>query len=315
MFGSLAQKHGGDGTETGAQLMLDLMNEPHSMPTEQVLQNLNAAIGAVRKRGLKNLVLLEGNGWTGMHSWTQAQGSGNPSNAQVFTRQSIQDTADHYAINVHQYLDSDSSGSHVQCVPMGELPGKLNFEPFRAWMQAQRMRVFLSEFGGAYNQGCIEGERYLLGLVTNASSAGGLQDPGFIGWTAWAAGHAWGGGYIYGLNPGDQAQAMVVEGLGPFLQSPTCRTPGFIASFNGTPPGIDTGYSVQLHNPDWSDKFSLPGGKPGSPPPLACVNATRVTRGDTMVALYDEQGKQTVCKQELSARLPVLDMGSCGGAV
>ena len=122
MFGSLAQKHGGDGTETGAQLMLDLMNEPHSMPTEQVLQNLNAAIGAVRKRGLKNLVLLEGNGWTGMHSWTQAQGPRNPSNAQVFTRQSILDTADHYAINVRFYealfglkLDSNYRPARSPC--------------------------------------------------------------------------------------------------------------------------------------------------------------------------------------------------------
>ena len=242
-FGQLAKSHGGDGSETGPQLILDLMNEPHSMPSADVLANLNAAVAAVRKLGLRNLLLLEGNDWTGLHAWTQGDGT-NPPNSQVFTRAKIQDPMDHYAINVHQYLDEDSSGSHEDCVPPSQIGAKLNFAPFVSWMRSEGMRVFLSEFGAPYNPDCISDEKLLMALVANASSAGGLSDPGFIGWTVWAAGHAWGNSYAFGVNAGDQAQAMVVAGLGEHLLPPDCSSPGFMLAFNGTPAGMSTSYSV-----------------------------------------------------------------------
>src|SRR5688500_11083086 len=51
-----------------SKVIFGLMNEPHSMPTEQWLSAANAAIGAIRNAGATNLILVPGNAWTGAHS-------------------------------------------------------------------------------------------------------------------------------------------------------------------------------------------------------------------------------------------------------
>ncbi len=50
-------------------VVFGLMNEPHTMPTEQWLGGANAAIAAIRATGARNLILVPGNSWTGAHSW------------------------------------------------------------------------------------------------------------------------------------------------------------------------------------------------------------------------------------------------------
>ncbi|MEM8680782.1 MAG: glycoside hydrolase family 5 protein, partial [Planctomycetota bacterium] len=89
------------------RVIMGLMNEPNSMPTEQWASAANAAIAAIRQTGAENLILVPGNAWTGAHSWTQ-NWYGTPNATAMLT---ITDPGNNFAFDAHQYLDSDSSGT------------------------------------------------------------------------------------------------------------------------------------------------------------------------------------------------------------
>ena len=81
-----------------------LMNEPNGVAATQWLAAANAAIAGIRASGAQNLVLVPGVRWTGAHSWYSGDSG---SNAAVMG--GVVDPLDHYAYELHQYLDSDSS--------------------------------------------------------------------------------------------------------------------------------------------------------------------------------------------------------------
>jgi endoglucanase len=58
-----------DHYKDNSRVIFNLMNEPNSMPTAQLVTSQNAAIAAIRNVGAKNLILVPGNQWTGAHSW------------------------------------------------------------------------------------------------------------------------------------------------------------------------------------------------------------------------------------------------------
>ena len=85
-FKALAQSH-----VTGRSvLMFNIMNEPHSMPSSKVLELTNAGIKAIRDEGVNNPVLVHGNHWSGLHSWTTNTSEG-VSNAELFSRGQLMD--------------------------------------------------------------------------------------------------------------------------------------------------------------------------------------------------------------------------------
>src|SRR5690606_13126664 len=102
----LANEYGDD-----PQVIFALMNEPNTMPTEQWLTAANGGIAAIRTAGADNLILVPGNAWTGAHSWSQ-DWYGTP-NAEVMA--GVVDPGENYAIEVHQYLDADFSGTSGSC--------------------------------------------------------------------------------------------------------------------------------------------------------------------------------------------------------
>ena len=124
-----------------SRVWFGLMNEPHDMPNAQWRADANAAIAAIRKAGAKNLILVPGNSWTGAHSWV---GSGN--GAEMLK---IVDPANHYFFEAHQYLDSDSSGSHAEAV--SATIGSERLRAFTQWCRVNKKRAFLGEFGAAAN--------------------------------------------------------------------------------------------------------------------------------------------------------------------
>ena len=100
-----------------------LMNEPHDMANDQWLGAANAAIAAIRKAGATNLILVPGIAWTGAHSWVP---SGN-----AVTMLGIVDPGHHYIFEAHQYLDSDSSGTHPEAV--SATIGSERLQQFTLW--------------------------------------------------------------------------------------------------------------------------------------------------------------------------------------
>ncbi|KAI0909933.1 glycoside hydrolase family 5 protein [Ustulina deusta] len=156
------------------KVIFGLMNEPHDMTSQLVLANNQAAIDAIRAAGADNLILMPGNSWTGGHAWTQG---GDPSSA-VMNR--FTDPANNTAIDIHEYLDVDFSGSHAQCVS----DPATNLADLTAWLKANNLKAFITEFGGANNTGCAT----MLGDMLDYMS----ENEEYIGWTAWAAGPFWG---------------------------------------------------------------------------------------------------------------------------
>ena len=173
--------------KNNSRVIFGLMNEPHDISTEIWRDAANKAIQAIRNTGATNLILVPGNAWTGAQSWNQNwYGTSNAT-----AMRGITDSGNNYAFEVHQYLDSDSSGSNYTCV--SKKIGSARLKNFTAWLRQNGKRGFLGEFGGGRNNTCYAALNDMLSYIdTNADV--------WLGWTYWAAGPWW-GEYMYTLEP------------------------------------------------------------------------------------------------------------------
>jgi endoglucanase len=176
-----------------------LMNEPHDMPAERWLPSANAAIAAIRDTGAKNLVLVPGTSWTGAHSW-------QASNAAVML--GVVDPGNNYAFEVHQYLDSNFSGTHAACSRADDAVAALN--SMTDWFRKNGKRGFLGEFGGSNEPECLKG------LAEMVATVNGARDV-WTGWTYWVAGDWWPASEPMNITPtrdGDRPQLKALLGSG-----------------------------------------------------------------------------------------------------
>uniref|UniRef100_A0A8H7XPW9 cellulase n=1 Tax=Psilocybe cubensis TaxID=181762 RepID=A0A8H7XPW9_PSICU len=169
---------------TNPKVVFGINNEPHDMPTELVLQNNQAAINGIRQAGANQLILAPGNGFTGGHSWNQTTGAGDAPSSDFLNK--LVDPLHNTAIDVHEYLDIDFSGSHDECTQ----PGPSNLAGLTAWLQENNLnnltpnRAVISEFGGGNNQNCFQ---FIDDMLTYLA-----ENDVYIGWSIWAAGPIWG---------------------------------------------------------------------------------------------------------------------------
>lgn len=179
------------------RVLFGLMNEPHDMPTEQWLAAANAAIAAIRAAGAQNLILVPGNAWTGAHSWSDSW-YGTPN---ATAMRGVVDPAHNFAFEVHQYLDSDSSGTSAQIA--SSTIGSQRLAGFTSWLRSNGYRGFLGEFA-------VAGSTIGAGIGDEALSdmLGYLEDNSDVwrGWTFWAGGPWW-GEYMFTLEPQNLGQA------------------------------------------------------------------------------------------------------------
>lgn len=176
-----------------------LMNEPHAMPAERWLPSANAAIAAIRQTGARNLILVPGTDWTGAHSW-------QTSNASVMI--GVTDPANNFAFEVHQYLDSNFSGTHATCTRAADAVGAL--DAMTDWLRKNGKRGFLGEFGGSKDPECLKGLAEMVGVVNGAKDV-------WTGWTYWVAGDWWPPTEPLNITPtkdGDRPQLKALLGAG-----------------------------------------------------------------------------------------------------
>ncbi len=172
------------------KLHLEISNEPNSMATMQVLANNNAGIAAIRDAGLSNMVVLQGNSWSGLHSWHKVgSATDGLSNAEVLIPANIIDPLNNYAISVHQYVDWNGSGTSPVGQSLNDFINYLNFNQFMAWVAEHDVKVLLDEFGSGTQGGAIADINYLLQQVEANPYVEGQG--GFLGWAAWVGGHTW----------------------------------------------------------------------------------------------------------------------------
>lgn len=182
-----------------------LMNEPHDMPADQWLPSANAAIAAIRKSGAKNLILVPGTDWTGAHSWMKV-------NAPVMI--GVADPDHNFAFELHQYLDSNFSGTHTACTRVDDAVGSL--EDVTAWLRKTGNRGFLGEFGGSGEPACLKGIAEMVATINDAKDV-------WTGWTYWVSGDWWPASEPMNITPtkdGDRPQLKAL--LGPGLSDTSC---------------------------------------------------------------------------------------------
>ncbi|CAK7234718.1 hypothetical protein SCUCBS95973_009029 [Sporothrix curviconia] len=169
-WGELARRF-----SNNSRVIFGLMNEPHDLPSSLLLANLQAAIKAIRAASASNLIIAPGNSWTGGHSWTQGGAE-----ASSLWLNKLVDPINNTAIDMHEYLDSDFSGSHQACTS----DPATNLASATAWLKANNLKAFITEFGASNATGCST----MLSAMLDYMAA----NDEYIGWTAWAAGPFWG---------------------------------------------------------------------------------------------------------------------------
>ncbi|CAI7565551.1 unnamed protein product [Penicillium glandicola] len=164
------------------KVIFDTNNEYHDMDQTVVLNLNQAAIDGIRAAGATTqYIFVEGNAWTGAWSWTD-----NNDNMKGLT-----DTEDKIVYEMHQYLDSDSSGTSETCV--SSTIGQERLEAATAWLQDNNKKGFIGEFAGGVNSVCESAVEGMLAYMSENSDV-------WMGAEWWSAGPWW-GTYMYSLEP------------------------------------------------------------------------------------------------------------------
>jgi len=187
--------------KTNSHVIFDVMNEPNGIAATTVATLNQAAINGIRASGATTqLILAEGTSWTGAWTWASS------GNAAAFT--GLKDPNNNLAIEMHQYLDSDGSGTSATCV--SSTIGAERLANATAWLQQNNLKGFLGEMGAGSNPTCIS-------AVSGALCS--MQQSGvWLGALWWAAGPWW-GTYYQSIEPpsGAAIASILPQALMPYL--------------------------------------------------------------------------------------------------
>ena len=182
-----------------------LMNEPFDISARQWLGAANAAIAGIRKAGANNLVLVPGTAWTGAHSWEG--GSYGEANGTVML--GVEDPADNYAFEVHQYFDDDFSGTKDTCRRATDAVAAV--ENFTRWLRANGQRGYLGEFGIPAGGDCTKALSDMVAVVEGSRDL-------WVGWAYWVAGDWWPETEVMNIQPTANGDRPQLAGLARFLK-------------------------------------------------------------------------------------------------
>lgn len=193
-------------------VIFELTNEPHDLGSAEVTwgwtATVNKAIAAIRATGATNLILIPGTRWSGAWSWTLGSA---PTNADLFARGRIVDSANNYAFTIHQYFDVNAAGGRdTNCTRT-----YTSLTAVTSWLRQNSYKAYLTEFAGADNPVCRNAVNGTLKFMRDNKDV-------WLGWTWWASG-VWWQDYIFSIQP----RAFNGNGgaqlwwLTPYLQSPS----------------------------------------------------------------------------------------------
>jgi hypothetical protein len=201
------------------------MNEPHDQSATTWLGSANAAIAAIRGAGaVSQEILVPGSYWDGAWTWTSTD------NATVVGT-GVQDPAHNFAFEVHQYLDSDGSGTHP-----GAVSATIGVERLTAitqWAEATGNHLFLGEVGVTTDQTSLTALDGMLTYMQQHTDA-------WQGATYWAGGPWW-GNYMFSIEPQNGVDKPQMAILVQHLASATGPNP---------PPPVGTSADMVLRRGD-----------------------------------------------------------------
>ncbi|KUI70497.1 putative endo-beta-1,4-glucanase B [Cytospora mali] len=157
-----------------ANVIFDCNNEPHDMSTAtQTAELMQACVDGVRAAGATSqYIFVEGTSYTGAWTWTT---SGNSENMG-----SITDTVDDKLVyEMHQYLDSDASGTSSTCV--STTIGAERLADATTWLRENNKVGIVGEFAGGANSDCETAVEGMLSFMQDNSDV-------WLGALWWGAG-------------------------------------------------------------------------------------------------------------------------------
>lgn len=169
-----------------SNVVFDCNNEPHDMTTDtQTAELMQACVTGIRAAGATTqYIFVEGTSYTGAWTWTTSGNSENMGN--------ITDTVDNLLVyEMHQYLDSDGSGTSETCV--STTIGAERIEDATTWLRENKKIGIIGEFAGGSNSDCETAVTGMLDYMTENSDV-------WIGAMWWGAGPWW-ADYIYSMEP------------------------------------------------------------------------------------------------------------------
>ncbi|KAF7168393.1 hypothetical protein CNMCM5623_001476 [Aspergillus felis] len=212
-------------------VIFDTNNEYHDMDQTLVLNLNQAAINAIRAAGATSqYIFVEGNSWTGAWTWTNVN-----DNLKALT-----DPQNKIVYEMHQYLDSDGSGTSATCV--SSTIGQERVQSATQWLKTNGKKGILGEFAGGANSVC---ESAVTGMLDYMSANSDV----WMGASWWAAGPWW-GNYIFSMEP--------PSGTG-YQNYLSLLKPYFAGGSGGTPPTTTT--TTTTTSPTTT---TTTGGNPGS---------------------------------------------------
>ncbi|GES62082.1 putative endoglucanase [Aspergillus terreus] len=164
------------------KVIFDTNNEYHDMDQTLVLNLNQAAINAIRGAGATSqYIFVEGNSYSG--AWTWATVNDN--------LKALTDPSDKLVYEMHQYLDSDGSGTSETCVS-GTI-GQERVAAATTWLKNNGKKGFLGEFAGGANSVCAAAVTGMLNALAQNADV-------WMGAAWWAAGPWW-GTYMFNMEP------------------------------------------------------------------------------------------------------------------
>ena len=162
--------------KSDSHVIFDTNNEYHDMDNTLV-GNLNqAAINGIRAAGATaQTIFVEGNSYTGAWTWV----SSGTSTAMA----ALTDPNSNVIYEMHQYLDSDGSGTHSDCV--STTIGVERLQAATAWCKSNGKNCILGETAAASNSQCISALSNMLNYMKSNNDV-------WRGWLLWGGGPWWG---------------------------------------------------------------------------------------------------------------------------
>jgi endoglucanase len=186
-----------DHYKSNPNVVFGLMNEPHDQTALSWLGSVNAALSAIRATGATNEVLVPGTFWDGAWTWTTSD------NSKVLAPGVI-DPGHHYTFEVHQYLDTWSSGTETTVV--SEDIGWQRLTAITDWAKQTGNKLFLGEFGVSQDATSLKA---LDKMITYMQQHSDVWEAA----TYWCGG-AWSASYAFSAEPiagVDKPQLLILQ--------------------------------------------------------------------------------------------------------
>ncbi|KAF7716125.1 Endo-1,4-beta-D-glucanase [Penicillium ucsense] len=156
-----------------SKIIFGVMNEPHDLNINTWAATVQKAVTAIRKTGATSqMILLPGTDYTNAANFIE-----NGSGAALSAVTNPDGSTTNLIFDVHKYLDSDNSGTHVECVT----DNAAAFTNLAQWLRSNKRQAMLTETGGGNVASCGQYMCQQLDVINNNSDV-------YLGWTSWSAG-------------------------------------------------------------------------------------------------------------------------------